>query len=214
MLREITKMEQRYDAVLMVICDGFSVTEVATKLKVSRQTVYRWMARYEAGGLTALDERSHRPHRSPNQLDDSVSAQVIEWRRLHPSWGPVRLRHELQRTGITPPSHMAVYWALVRSGLVVPHAPRIRLKTYKRWERGRPVELWQFDVVGGVLTDDGTEAKLLTGIDDHSRFVVCCGVMARATLSTRPGVSTFSDVDEAIDRLRAIRGQVDELVWG
>jgi transposase InsO family protein len=44
------------------------------------------------------------------------------------------------------------------------------------------MELWQLDVVGGVLTDDGTEAKLLTGIDDHSRYVVCCGVMARATL--------------------------------
>ena len=50
MLREITKMERRYDAVLMVIRDGFTVTEVATKLKVARQTVYRWMARYEAGG--------------------------------------------------------------------------------------------------------------------------------------------------------------------
>lgn len=34
------------------------------------------------------------------------------------------------------------------------------------------------------------------------------------TYSARPGVSTFSDVDEVIDRLRAIRGQVDELVWG
>jgi hypothetical protein len=30
-------MEQRYDAVLGVIRDGFSVTEVATKFDVSRQ---------------------------------------------------------------------------------------------------------------------------------------------------------------------------------
>ena len=43
------------------------------------------------------------------------------------------------------------------------------------------MELWQLDVVGGVLLADGKECKVLTGIDDHSRFVVCAGVMARAT---------------------------------
>jgi transposase InsO family protein len=43
------------------------------------------------------------------------------------------------------------------------------------------MELWQLDVVGGVLLADGKECKVLTGFDDHSRFVVCAGVMARAT---------------------------------
>jgi hypothetical protein len=42
------------------------------------------------------------------------------------------------------------------------------------------MELWQLDVVGGVLLADGTECKVLTGIDDHSRFVVAAGVMTRA----------------------------------
>jgi hypothetical protein len=37
------------------------------------------------------------------------------------------------------------------------------------------------DVVGGVVLADGREAKILTGIDDHSRFVVCSGLMLRAT---------------------------------
>jgi Integrase core domain len=43
------------------------------------------------------------------------------------------------------------------------------------------MELWQMDVVGGVLLKGGREAKILTGIDDHSRFVVCAGLMLRAT---------------------------------
>jgi hypothetical protein len=42
------------------------------------------------------------------------------------------------------------------------------------------MELWQMDVVGGLLLDDGTECKILTGIDDHSRFMVCAGVMTKA----------------------------------
>ena len=67
------------------------------------------------------------------------------------------------------------------TGLIEPNTRRKRLPAYKRWERGRPMELWQMDVVGGVLLEDGTEAKVLTGVDDHSRFCVCAGVMTRAT---------------------------------
>jgi hypothetical protein len=32
--------------------------------------------------------------------------------------------------------------------------------------------LWQLDVIGGFLLADGSHAKALTGIDDHSRFCV------------------------------------------
>jgi hypothetical protein len=43
------------------------------------------------------------------------------------------------------------------------------------------MELWQMDIVGGVRLADGSEAKIVSGIDDHSRFVVCARVVARAT---------------------------------
>jgi hypothetical protein len=41
------------------------------------------------------------------------------------------------------------------------------------------MELWQFDVVGGFLLADGTSAKALTGVDDHSRFCVSARLMPR-----------------------------------
>ena len=65
-----------------------------------------------------------------------------------------------------------IYRALVRHHLIEPKNSRKRLPTYKRWERGRPNELWQMDIVGGVLLDDGIECKVLTGVDNHSRFCV------------------------------------------
>ena len=37
------------------------------------------------------------------------------------------------------------------------------------------------DVMGGVRLVDGTEAKIVTGVDDHSRFCVSARVVARAT---------------------------------
>jgi hypothetical protein len=32
--------------------------------------------------------------------------------------------------------------------------------------------LWLMDIVGGVFLADGTECKVVTGVDDHSRFCV------------------------------------------
>ena len=40
------------------------------------------------------------------------------------------------------------------------------------------MHLWQLDLVGGVPLADGREAKMVTGIDDHSRFVVIAAVVA------------------------------------
>lgn len=54
MLVELSVMEQRYQAVLAVVQDGWRVVEVARRVGVSRQTVHAWIARYEQGGLTAL----------------------------------------------------------------------------------------------------------------------------------------------------------------
>ena len=181
MLWESSKMEQRYDAVLGVIRDGFTVTEVAQKFGVSRQSVHTWLQRYEEGGLEALKERSSRPATSPAQIEGRIEARILELRRHHPSWGAVHLQYQLKKEGVTPlPSESSVYRALVRAGLIEEKSRRKKLPTYRRWERGRSMELWQMDVVGGVLLEDGTECKILTGIDDHSRFMVCAGVMTRA----------------------------------
>ncbi len=61
--------------------------------------------------------------------------------------------------------------------MVVPQAQRHKRK-YKRWQRETPMALWQLDLVGGIYLADGRECKLLSGIDDHSRFVVSAAVLA------------------------------------
>ncbi len=181
MLWEPSKMEQRYDAVMGVIREGFTITEVAQKFGVSRQSVYTWMQRYQRESLEGLAERSSRPKTSPAQTDGRVEARILELRRQHPSWGSVHLRWKLEREGVIPlPSESSVYRALKRSGLIEEKSRRKKLPHSKSWERGRPMELWQMDIVGGVLLEDGTTCEILTGIDDHSRFMVCAGIMTRS----------------------------------
>jgi transposase InsO family protein len=40
------------------------------------------------------------------------------------------------------------------------------------------MHLWQLDLVGGIRLADGRECKMLTGIDDHSRFIMVYEVLA------------------------------------
>jgi transposase InsO family protein len=184
-MRELSVAEQRYQAVLAVIGEGGTVTEVAGRWGVSRQSVHSWLARYEKGGLEQLADRSHRPAGCPHQMPPAVEALVLEMRRVHRSWGARRIRFELGRAGVAPvPSESGIYRALVRAGLIEAGARRRRKEQWRRWERGAPMELWQMDVVGGFLLADGSHAKALTGIDDHSRFCVSAALMARER--TRP----------------------------
>jgi transposase InsO family protein len=181
-LVELSVMEQRYQAVLAVVQDGWQVTEVARRLGVSRQSVQAWIVRYEAGGLAALADRSHKPATCPHQTDPQIEAEICELRRLHPGWGPRRIEHQLGRLGVDPvPSRSAIYRCLKRHGLIELRRRRKRRDEFRRWEREHPMQLWQMDVMGGVALDDATELKVVTGVDDHSRFCIAAGLVTRAT---------------------------------
>ena len=182
MLVELGVVEQRYAAVLEVVRDGVSVTEVAFRYGVARQTVHRWLRRYAASGLAGLVDRSPTPDSCPHQMPAVVEARIVELRRANPGWGPRTLLFRLEAEGVEPlPGRSSVYRALVRHGLIEPEARRRRKADYKRWERARPMELWQMDVVGGVMLADGWKASIVSGIDDHSRFIVSALVVRRAT---------------------------------
>ena len=50
-MRELSVTEQRYKAVLAVLADGRTIGQVASEWGVCRQTMHRWLARYENEGL-------------------------------------------------------------------------------------------------------------------------------------------------------------------
>jgi hypothetical protein len=88
-----------------------------------------------------------------------IEVRVLELRRNRPHWGPMSLRHQLSREGVSPlPSVSGIYRALLRHGLIEPKAVRKRLPTYKRWERGRPMELWQMDWWAGCSSTTAPSA--------------------------------------------------------
>ena len=184
----LSVIEQRYRAVMAVL-DGASVSEVAAEVGVSRQSVHAWLRRYRAAGLAGLVDRSHRTVSCPHRASAELEAVVCELRRAHPKWGALRILHELMRAPAPPeplPSRSTVNRILVRHGLVIPRARRRKRSDYVRWQRPAAMQLWQLDIVYGPrlvdpVTGELREARIVTGVDDHSRYCVLARVVERAT---------------------------------
>ena len=84
MFMELSVQEKRYQAVLAVISGGETLNDVVARFGVRPQTVHERLARYEAGGLENLVDRSHRPLGCPHQMAAAVEVSVAEMRRSHP----------------------------------------------------------------------------------------------------------------------------------
>ena len=187
----LSVVEQRLDAVRAVLA-GATVTEVAAQVGVSRQSLHTWVGRYLTDGVAGLADRPRRPRSCPHQAPPVVEVAVTELRRQHPRWGAKRIRMELLRKPVlglaerVVPSERTINRILTRHGLLAPR-PRKRPKTsYRRWQREAPMQLWGIDIVGGIwivnpATGELREAKVVTGVDDHSRFCVIAKVVERAT---------------------------------
>jgi transposase InsO family protein len=177
MLWELSVTEQRYRAVLEVLA-GVPVTEVAGRYGVSRQSVHAWLRRYRDEGPSGLADRGHQVRHHPWQIRAELEAVVCE---LPPRWGPKRLGFEMGRRGFGEVTRSTVYRVLVRNGLVEQRSRRLRRLDYRRWERPVAMQLWQMDVTASAFLDDGREVKIITGIDDHSRYCVIARAVLRAT---------------------------------
>jgi transposase InsO family protein len=184
----LSVIEQRYRAVMAVL-DGAAVSEVAAEAGVSRQSVHTWVARYREAGLAGLADRSHATKSCPHQASVEVEAIVCELRRRHPKWGAQRILHELMRGPAPPdplPSRATINRILIRHGLIVPRARRKKRSDYVRWQRPAAMQLWQLDIVYGprlvdTITGEVRDGRIVTGLDDHSRYCVLARVVERAT---------------------------------
>jgi transposase InsO family protein len=188
MLWELSVTEQRYRAVLEVRA-GVPVTEVAERYGVSRQSVHAWLRRYRDEGPSGLADRSHKVNHHPWQIPAELESAICELRRAHRKWGPKRLVFEMDRRGHGTVTRSTVYRVLVRNGLIEPKSRKRRRQDYKRWERPVAMQLWQLDVTASAFLADGREVKIVTGIDDHSRYCVIAKAVMRAT--ARPVCQAF-----------------------
>jgi transposase InsO family protein len=142
------------------------------EFRISRKTGYKWLGRYrKERSFTALEERSRRPHHSPDRVKGAVEQRILELRQPD-GWGARKIAHLLWEEGIAV-SVATVHRTLLRHGLVYRfdrHSP-----APGRFERPEPNDLFQADFKG-PMGRSGARDEPLTVLDDHSRFAL--GVFA------------------------------------
>jgi transposase len=153
-LMELSAVDQRYEAVNEVVRHNLSVTEVAARYGVTRQTLHEWIRRYADHGVAGLVERSHRPASCPHQMSKIVEARIVALRAHNPHWGPASIAYQLMKEGIDPvPGHSSIYRALLRHDLVGGVPRKRRRQDYLRWERSKPMQLWQQSITRMSMTE-------------------------------------------------------------
>jgi hypothetical protein len=85
MLVELSVVEQRYHAVMEVVCGGVAVVEVAETLWGVAQDSAQLAASLPPSALPGLADRSRRPHHQGSSPHRSRLG-LCELRRTHPRW--------------------------------------------------------------------------------------------------------------------------------
>ena len=176
---------------------GWRVADAAKAAGVSQRTAYTWLARYRAGGATALKDRTSAPGRRPHATPADEVAAVEQLRRQRMTGQQIAGRLGMPRSTV---GAILRRLGLGRLAALEPKPAVIR------YERERPGEmihidtkkLGRIDGVGHRITGDRRSAKRGSGwehlhvaVDDASRLAYtellpdekkesACAFMARA----------------------------------
>ena len=135
---------------------------------VSRVTGYKWVDRYETGGLEALRDQSRAPHEHPNAVAAEMEDLVIGVREKHPSWGAAKIRARLEGEHGEKqlPAESTIGAILKRNGLTVSRKRRRRSgrSSEPLAQAGECNAVWCADYKGWFRTRDGTRIDPLVSV--------------------------------------------------
>jgi putative transposase len=146
---------------------------------ISRQTAYKWLARFRAKGRAGLCDRSRRPRHSPRRLKAKWLKAVIHRRRWRPHWGAKKIHRQLRRQHprARVPCVRTIQRWLRRLGRVPPRLRRARrgpaVPHPGLTTPARPNQVWTVDFKGWFRTADGQRQEPLTVRDMFSRYGLC-----------------------------------------
>ena len=171
---KVTAMDVRMAAALAQGLDN--VAGFCRAQGISRQTYYKWKKRFELEGLDGLRDRSRRPGvipiATPAEVEDAIVRVRKELADEGEFNGPFSIADRLAAEGVSPvPSRATISRILSRRGQVRPQPRKRPRSSYRRFQAGRPNEMWQSDWTEWHLSD-GRPVAIAGTLDDHSRLLV------------------------------------------
>ena len=150
MLVELSMVEQRYDAVER--CSTVPASRPRDSLRGRQKDPSPLAGPLRHRRSRALADKSPGPIAAPTRWHPRSKRASSNCAGPIPRLGSRTIFNKFRRELEAPPSsRAAIYRCLVRHRLIQPKPQRRRRDDYKRWERSRSMELWQLDILGGLL---------------------------------------------------------------
>ena len=181
--KETCAMDQRVQLIGDWLGDEYSVTELGELYGVSRKTVYKWIERYEMGGISGLEEWSRAPGSHPNATPAETAGIIVDTKLRHQKWGPKKVVAWLgeQHPEEQWPAASTAGEILKRQGLVGCRRKKRRTPPYMEAfkECDKPNKVWSTDFKGQFKMGDGMLCYPLTITDNNTRYLLKCQGLGR-----------------------------------
>jgi transposase InsO family protein len=174
-------MDERVRFVVAVEGATEPMVAVCARFGISRETGYKWLARYRANGFAGLSDGSRARHHQVCATSAEICAALLALRAARPRWGPKKLRAFLarERPDVAWPAASTIGDVLKRGGLV--GARRIGGRGVEQYQAHsmaiEPNDLWGIDFKGWFRTKDGRRCDPLTVSDTMSRMLLLCEIV-------------------------------------
>ena len=170
---------------------GYRIKDIAAIFDVSRWVVWKWRKRAHHPGRTNYRDRPRKPLKTYPRVTQEIENAVVVLRDAF-NWGTHRISLNLR----SPPGYINHLLSTITGSTWEPvnisrqtvnkilkkhrrnGSPYKRnKKDWKYFRARKPNGLWQIDIKGPFLLD-GKRLYALIIVDDHSRFIVYCGLYA------------------------------------
>lgn len=200
----------REEFIEFVLSGRHSVVEGCVVFGVSEKTGHKWINRFRDEGLKGLEDRSHVPKVPPHQVPAELKMRIIDFRSLHPGWGPKKVKSNLSRKfpHTRWPAASTIGEILRREGLVKKRRKKTHLPSGQAIDSSltipsAPNDVWTTDFKGEFKLGNGSYCYPLTVQDYKSRFLLEC--RALASTSTEPVRIVFTQIFEQFGLPSVIR---------
>lgn len=146
-----------------------NVSEACSRRGFSRKFYYKWWNRFESSGLklSALEEKSRRPKRSPNKTPEQIENKIRYFQKRH--HGSRLIEAHLKRSECKRSRTTICH--ILNGRKKIKRGPRARLKTHqKRYELPIPGQRFQMDVKYVPCLIDHKQAYSYVIVDECTRW--------------------------------------------
>ncbi len=153
---------------------------------ISQPTLSVWLDRYDREGSDGLMNKKAKgkDKRLGSRVPEAVTDEILRVKKQEPSYGLKKIKHFLYRFRGVKVSTGKIRKTVVAEGLPLARPKKKRRKSsdrIRRFERARPMQLWQSDITQFTLGPSSMRVYLTVFMDDHSRYIVGWRLQSRQT---------------------------------